>query len=171
MPSAAERRPGIYPMVAGTVLGLDLLTKAVVERSFDHGRVVSVLGDWVQLRLVYNPGAAFGLDLGSQSRWIFLVLAVTAVAVLTRFAWNTAAADRFRLLALGLVAGGAAGNLIDRVRSPQGVVDFLDVGLSTMRWPTFNVADIGVTCGAIALAVSFWLEDARRSRATSSSSP
>ena len=71
----------------------------------------------------------------------------------------------------GLVAGGAAGNLIDRVRSPQGVVDFLDVGLSTMRWPTFNVADIGVTCGAIALAVSFWLEDARRSRATSSSSP
>jgi signal peptidase II len=171
MPSAAERRPGIYPMVAGTVLGLDLLTKTVVERGFDRGRVVSVLGDWVQLRLVYNPGAAFGLDLGSQSRWIFLALAAVAVAALTRFAWNTSAADRFRLLALGLVAGGATGNLIDRVRSPQGVVDFLDVGLGMMRWPTFNVADIGVTCGAISLAISFWLEDARRSRVEPSSSP
>jgi signal peptidase II len=158
-------------MVAGTVLGLDLLTKTVVERGFDHGRVVSVLGDWVQLRLVYNPGAAFGLDLGSQSRWLFLALAAVAVAALTRFAWNTSAADRFRLLALGLVAGGATGNLIDRVRSPQGVVDFLDVGLGTMRWPTFNVADIGVSCGAIALAISFWLEDARRSRVEPSSSP
>ena len=171
MPSAAERRLGIYPMVAGAVLGLDLLTKAVVERRLDHGRVVSVLGDWVQLRLMYNPVAAFGLHLGSQSRWIFLALAVAAVVVLTRFAWHTSAADRFRLLALGLVAGGATGNLVDRVRSSQGVVDFLDVGLGINRWPTFNVADIGVSCGAIALAISFWLEDARRSRGVPSSSP
>jgi signal peptidase II len=63
------------------------------------------------------------------------------------------------------VAGGAAGNLIDRVRSAQGVVDFIDVGVGATRWPTFNVADMGVSCGAIALAISLWMEDARRSRA------
>ena len=51
--------------------------------------------------------------------------------------------DRFRQLALGLVAGGAAGNLVDRIRSRAGVVDFLDVGIGALRWPTFNVADIG----------------------------
>src|SRR5258705_2211813 len=64
--------------------------------------------------------------------------------------------DRFRQLALGLVAGGAAGNLIDRIRSARGVVDFLDVGIGAYRWPTFNVADIAVSCGAIALAISLW---------------
>ena len=71
-----------------------------------------------------------------------------------------------KLMALcGLVAGGAAGNLLDRVRSAQGVVDFIDVGIGTHRWPTFNIADMGVSCGAIVLAISLWLEDARRSRA------
>jgi signal peptidase II len=72
-------------------------------------------------------------------------------------------------LALGLVAGGAVGNLIDRVRSPRGVVDFLDVGVGALRWPTFNIADIAVSCGAIALAVSLWREDARRPEPESAS--
>ena len=79
------------------------------------------------------------------------------------------AGDRFRQLALGLVAGGAAGNLIDRIRSGRGVVDFLDVGIGALRWPTFNVADIAVSCGAIALAISLWREDARRPEPESAS--
>ena len=73
--------------------------------------------------------------------------------------------DRFRQIALGLIGGGAAGNLVDRIRSSQGVVDFLDVGVGTLRWPTFNVADIAVSCGAVALAFSLWREDARRAQA------
>jgi signal peptidase II len=77
--------------------------------------------------------------------------------------------DWFRQLALGLVAGGAAGNLIDRVRSARGVVDFLDVGIGTLRWPTFNVADIAVSCGAIALVISMWREDAHRAQTESAS--
>lgn len=169
MRSVAERLPRYAASSAG-VLALDLVTKAWIERSFDHSRVVPVLGEWFQLRLVYNPGAAFGLDLGPYSRWIFLVIAVVAVVTLTRLAWTTPPGDRLRLWALGLVAGGAAGNLFDRVRSPLGVVDFLDLGVGALRWPTFNVADIGVSLGAIALAVSFWLEDARRTRVASTPS-
>lgn len=169
MRSVAERLPRYAASAAG-VLGLDQVTKAWIERSFDHSRVVPVLGEWFQLRLVYNPGAAFGLDLGPYSRWIFLVIAVVAVVTLTRLAWTTAPADRLRLWALGLVAGGATGNLFDRVRSPLGVVDFLDLGVGALRWPTFNLADIGVSLGAIALAVSFWLEDARRTRVASTPS-
>jgi signal peptidase II len=76
-------------------------------------------------------------------------------------ALNTPPVDRFRLLALGLVAGGAAGNMIDRIRSAQGVADFFDLGLAAARFPTFNVADMGVSAGAVLLAVSFWLADSR----------
>ena len=69
------------------------------------------------------------------------------------------------------MAGGAFGNLVDRVRSAQGVVDFLDVGIGLHRWPTFNVADIGVSLGAIALAWSLWLEDDRREAAQRAALP
>jgi len=64
-----------------------------------------------------------------------------------------------RLVAIPLVTGGAIGNLIDRVRSSRGVIDFFDFGFGTMRWPVFNVADIGVTVGALMLAVSLWREE------------
>ncbi|MEE8477810.1 MAG: signal peptidase II, partial [Gemmatimonadales bacterium] len=96
-------------------------------------------------------------------------IAAVAVVVLFRMSRSAPVGDWFRQLALGLVTGGAAGKLIDRVRSPRGVVDFLDVGIGTMRWPTFNVADIAVSLGAIALAISLWREDAEQTRSQSPS--
>jgi signal peptidase II len=146
---------------------LDLITKLIAEATLLRTPGIAVVGDWVQLRLVYNPGAAFGLSVGPYSRWIFFVVALVAVFVLARMSRTSPAGDKFRQFALGLVAGGAAGNLIDRVRSARGVVDFLDVGIGALRWPTFNVADIAVSCGAIALAISLWREDARRAEAES----
>src|SRR5437879_13287316 len=74
--------------------------------------------------------------------------------------------DRFRLLALALVCAGAVGNVVDRIRSAQGVVDFVDVGIGSARWPTFNVADSAITVGAIALAVSLWLRGRAQESAT-----
>ena len=167
MASAAEIvSPGeprrVFVFAALATMVLDLVTKLIAEATLLRTPGVSVFGDWFQLRLVYNQGAAFGLHVGPYSRWIFFTVALVAVFVLARMSRNTSAADRFRQLALGLVAGGAVGNLIDRVRSARGVVDFLDVGVGSVRWPTFNVADIAVSCGAIALAISLWREDARR---------
>jgi signal peptidase II len=78
---------------------------------------------------------------------------------------STRPGDRLRLLALALVCGGATGNLLDRIRSPQGVVDFLDVGVGDWRWPTFNVADSAITVGAMALAIILWLEGRSAHRA------
>ncbi len=155
----AERR--VFWTAAAVTVVLDLITKLVAEATLLRTPGISVLGDWFQLRLVYNQGAAFGLHVGPYSRWIFFGVALIAVFVLTRMSQGAPAGDRFRQLALGLVAGGAAGNLIDRLRSARGVVDFLDVGVGTVRWPTFNIADIAVSCGAIALAISLWREDAR----------
>ena len=163
MPSAAERR--LFWTAAVVVMVADLATKLVVERALALRSAVAVVGETFQLRLVYNPGAAFGLHLGPWSRWIFLAVAVGAIIVLDRMSRTASVGDKLRQLACGLVAGGAFGNLVDRIRSTQGVVDFLDVGIGIHRWPTFNVADIGVSCGAILLAWSLWLEDSARERA------
>ena len=156
----AERR--VFWTAAAATVVLDLITKIVAEAVLLRTPGIAVLGDWFQLRLVYNQGAAFGLHLGPYSRWIFLTVAIVAVVVLRRMSRTSPPGDWFRQLALGLVAGGAAGNLIDRIRSTRGVVDFLDVGIGALRWPTFNVADIAVSCGAIALVVSMWREDVRQ---------
>jgi signal peptidase II len=166
MPSGAERR--LYWVAGLTVLCLDLVSKYLAEQHLLRSAGRSVFGEWFQLRLVYNPGAAFGLDLGPYSRWIFMVVAIVAVIVLFRMARQAGPGDWFRQLAVGLVSGGAVGNLTDRIRSGQGVVDFLDLGVGQWRWPTFNVADMAVSCGAIALAISLWREDARREAEASS---
>lgn len=115
-----------------------------------------IFGNTVRFTLVYNSGAAFGLHAGEYSRWIFITLTVAAVFVLSRLLRETRPDDQMRLMAIGLVLGGAFGNLINRLWSPRGVVDFLDVGVGDHRWPTFNVADIGVSIGAFVLAWVLW---------------
>ena len=163
----AERR--VFWTAALVIVVLDLITKLIAEATLLRTPGVSVLGDWFQLRLVYNPGAAFGLHLGPYSRWIFFTIALVAVFVLHRMSRSSPPGDWFRQLALGRVAGGAAGNLVDRIRSGRGVVDFFDVGIGALRWPTFNVADIAVSCGAIALVISMWREDSQRPQPESAS--
>ncbi len=147
---------------------LDRLTKIVADRSLGD-RVVQVLGPIVQFRLVHNQGAAFGLELGVWQRWIFVVIAIVAVLWLYRASREAPTSDRLRQFAVAFVAGGAAGNLIDRLLSARGVTDFIDIGVGATRWPTFNVADTAVTCGAVALALSLWREDSRRAPATTPS--
>jgi signal peptidase II len=163
MKSGADARRVFWPLAISWVV-LDVVTKRWAERGLAMVPPVEVLGDWLQLRLVYNQGAAFGLHLGAYSRWIFLSVAVIAVIGISLRAreadWN----EWLRQIAAALVVGGATGNLLDRIRGSAGVVDFIDAGIGASRFPTFNVADIGVSCGAVALAISFWLEDSRRSR-------
>jgi len=159
---SAVRPPALFWAVALAVLAGDLVTKRIVELHLLPVPPVAVWGEWLQLRLVYNQGAAFGLDLGPYSRWIFMGLAGIAVVLLYRLSRASPRADTLRHLACGLVTAGAAGNLVDRLRHAHGVVDFIDVGIGSYRWPTFNVADMGVSIGAILLAISLWVEDSRR---------
>jgi len=148
-----------WPVVL-MVIALDVVTKAFAEQYLVPQRIPhDVFGDWVRLTLVYNPGAAFGLHLGEQSRWIFMALTVAALVILARLYAATSPGARARTLALALVCAGAVGNLLDRIRSSLGVVDFIDVGIGDARWPTFNVADIAVSSGAFLLAWVLWRED------------
>ncbi len=163
MASAIERRR--FSLVVGAIVALDLITKLVAERVLPRYVGVPVLGDTVQLRLVYNLGAAFGLNVGDHSRWVFMALSLAAIVVLVSMLKTTRPGDWLRLYALAAICAGAVGNLIDRVRSARGVVDFVDVGVGALRWPTFNVADMAVTCGACALALSLWSEGKRTASA------
>jgi signal peptidase II len=147
-------------LVPGIVI-VDQVTKMIVRRSMRPLEQIDVIGSLVRLTFIHNPGAAFGIYLGPYSRGIFLGLSALALVVLAAMYWYTPAMDRIRLVAIALICSGALGNLIDRVRSAQGVVDFVDVGINDLRWPVFNVADMAVTMGAIVLALSLWREDRR----------
>jgi len=148
-------------VVLAAVVLLDVVTKLLVQSNLALDRQIDVLGSVIRLTYIHNPGAAFGLYFGPWSRQIFLALSLVALGVLVAMYWYTPALEKARLLAIALICGGALGNLLDRVRSPNGVGDFVDVGLGAMRWPVFNVADIAVTTGAIVLALSLWREDRR----------
>lgn len=165
MASDADRR--LFWLTAAGIVAADLVTKLLAESLLSAVRPLQLAGEYVQLRLVYNKCAAFGLCLGAPaySRWIFLGLAIVALFVLRSMVRSARPGDRIRLLSLALVCAGAVGNVIDRLRSGQGVVDFVDVGVGATRWPTFNVADSAITVGAIVLAVSLWLEGRAQERA------
>jgi len=138
----------------------DVITKAIAVYSLAPQRIPhEVIGEALRFTLVYNPGAAFGLNVGEHSRWIFMVLTIGALIILGRLYRQTRDGDLPRTLAIALVCAGAVGNLIDRIKSPLGVVDFIDVGFGDTRWPTFNLADMAVSTGAFLLAWVLWGEE------------
>lgn len=160
-----------WPVLVAVVVS-DAITKALAQRWLTLPELPhDVLGNAVRFTLVYNPGAAFGISLGAYSRWIFMALTALALAILARLYAATERGNVPRTLALALVCGGALGNLMDRVWSGLGVVDFIDIGLRSARWPTFNVADVAVSTGAVLLAIVLWGEDREASAAASVSSP
>jgi signal peptidase II len=136
----------------------DCTTKRLAERHLVPEHIPHpVVGDVVRLTLAYNPDAAFSISLGEYSRLGFSLIAIVVVGVLASVYRTTPSQDGMQATALALVAGGAIGNVMDRFRTPggtyRGVVDFIDIGVGGWRFWTFNLADVGVTCGAILLAL------------------
>lgn len=169
MPGALTASPKTtaFWTALGAVLATDVVTKRAAEHALSPHVPHAVAGDAIRLTLTYNTGAAMNSSLGDFSRIGFSLIAVVMVVVLYRMYRAASATDTWQALALGLVCGGAVGNLADRVRSARGVVDFIDVGTADWRFWTFNVADAGVTAGAALLAVILF----RRDRAHGASAP
>lgn len=143
------RHTGIFLACAAAVVALDQATKAVASSGLETGESVSVLGDFIRLTLVHNTGAAFGLFPGS--RVPFIIVSVLAIGVVLYLFFRDTYRSVWNRTLLGCILGGAIGNLVDRVRLGW-VVDFIDVGFGTARWPVFNVADSAVTLGVLLLA-------------------
>ena len=145
---------GGYGLLA---LVLDQLTKWGAVAAIDPLQPVTVIPGLLDLVLVHNRGAAFGFLNRSDIQWQFwlflgatVVAAVAIVALLrsSRFnAWLSAG--------LGLVLGGALGNLVDRIRF-RAVIDFVDVYVGQWHWPAFNVADMAICVGAFLACIVIW---------------
>jgi signal peptidase II len=143
-----KRRVRLLMTVAAVILVLDIVTKVLAVRLLTPGQPVSIIGDTVTWTLVRNSGAAFSMATGYT--W---VLTLIATAVVIGIIWmGRRLVSPWWAIGLGMILGGAMGNLVDRFfRSPgplRGhVVDFLSIGW----WPVFNVADPSVVGGAILL--------------------
>jgi signal peptidase II len=151
--SAAQKRAWLLAgSLGGTVLVLDQAVKAVVESELVPGEQIDLLGP-VGLTLAHNEGVAFGLAGGGVLPLVaFALLALGFVGYL--FARNTTVPGLW--LAVGLVAGGALGNLVDRLRAGE-VTDYVEIG----SWPPFNLADVAITAGVAVFALIFLREDRR----------
>ncbi|HEV8265028.1 MAG TPA: signal peptidase II [Gemmatimonadales bacterium] len=150
----SRRARWFWPLMA-TILVTDCATKRAAEARLAPAYVPHpVVGDVVRLTLSYNSDAAMGLSLGRHSRPALMFLTAVALLVLAVLYRRTDPANRLAAIGLALVVGGALGNLVDRVRSPVGVVDFIDIGIGQFRFWTFNVADVGITLGALVLVLA-----------------
>ncbi|MGH2465552.1 MAG: signal peptidase II [Candidatus Limnocylindrales bacterium] len=147
----ARARPAwlVFGGLAAIVLVLDQLAKAWIVGNIAPGQVVDVIGSWVRLIFSRNDGALFGL-FGSSAT----LFAIGSLAVLVLIIWYHARSPRSLLLsiALGLLLGGALGNLIDRIRLGY-VVDFVDMGIGSLRFFTFNVGDSAISTAILLLLI------------------
>ena len=153
--------------VAGLALAADIATKAWVEWTFRLGEGFWVIDGILKLEHVRNSGVAFGMfaDLAWRWRLPFFLVTLGAAGYLPWQLWDQARRTVWGRVALGLIAGGAVGNLIDRLRYGE-VVDFIDVWIGRFHWPTFNAADSCICVGTGILLVVLW-----RTKAEAPSTP
>lgn len=137
----------------------------VVEHLSGEGVPYPVVDSFVRFTLHHNPGTAFGFDIGDYvGAWArpILIGGMSLILIaLLRIYYQAAPRARLTAIAVGLAAGGALGNIYDRIRFQAGVVDFIDVGVGMHRFYIFNVADVGVGVGALLLALSMLREEPR----------
>ena len=150
-----KRKWVVFAIVVVILVLLDQGTKRWALETLERGMTQHAWGGALLLTLSFNRGAAFGLDLGPASRPLFILLSVVVLIWLGTVYQRTPAGSRSRAAGVALVSGGAIGNLIDRMLSGRGVVDFLgpyDLGI--MVWPIFNLADCWVVAGIALLVLS-----------------
>jgi len=131
-------------ILAVVVLVLDQLTKWLVMTRMTEFSQIPVIEGFFSIQYVRNPGAAFGML--ADQRWLFISVSIAAIAGMIYFLRHPESRAGIVRLALGLLIGGAAGNLVDRIRFGK-VVDFFLFYWRDYSFPNFNVADIGITVG------------------------
>jgi signal peptidase II len=148
--------------LAAVILAVDQLTKAWLTSFLAPGQSVEVLGDLIRLRHSQNAGGLFGLFQGQALPFALISMVVVGLIVLYHARGGR---DAYLSITLGLLLGGALGNLTDRLRLGY-VVDFVDAGIGDLRWYTFNVADASISFAILLLlAASLWPAAARRAAA------
>ena len=147
-----KKAPYFWPVALAIIIA-DFVSKRLILASMSYGETKQVFGDFVRFTLGFNNGIAFGLKFGDAARPLLIIFTLAAVAGIIWIYRTTDARHRLQLLALGLILGGAVGNLLDRFQRAAGVADFIDVGIGPKRFWTFNIADSAITVGAILLVL------------------
>jgi len=149
---------GIFFITLALVAGLDQLSKWYISSTMSLHASYPVIEGFFNITYIRNPGAAFGFLANAAPLFRSGFLITVSVAAIVMILWYLARDRSVGVLltaALALITGGAAGNLIDRVRFGN-VVDFLDVYAGTWHWPAFNVADSAISIGAVLLVVEMF---------------
>ncbi|GAB7022857.1 signal peptidase II [Salidesulfovibrio brasiliensis] len=144
---------------AAIMVALDQWTKWLVMEKLPLWSWKRIIPDFFNLVHVRNKGTAWGFLDREDIDWqvpLFIAITVVALIFIGQLLRKTEEEDGWMIAGLGMIAGGAIGNLIDRVRLGE-VVDFLDFYVGTYHWPAFNIADSALTVGAGAVMISLWL--------------
>ena len=153
-----RNRYAIITAAMAIVVALDQLSKAWVLAAIPQYTEIPIIQGLFSLVHVRNRGAAFGFlnrhDISWQF-WLFFAATLIAAVVVFMLAKHARAREYAFFTSLGLILGGAIGNLIDRIRFRE-VVDFLDFYYGGYHWPAFNVADIAICCGAFLALILSW---------------
>jgi len=139
--------------VAGAVVIFDQITKQIVRNSMELGESFDILGSVMRFTFVENKGLAFSIKVSNIA--IFTGLSFIASAVVFYYLYKYRNESFNIYLPLALIFGGAIGNMIDRILFSK-VVDFVDVGISSYRWPVFNIADSAVSVGLVWFLIVSW---------------
>lgn len=143
------------------ILGLDIITKALVVKYISIYERVDVLGSFLQLTLIYNQGGIFGILQGYQQ--FFLIVSIIVFLLLIAYYILEKNKTLIFTISMGLICAGAIGNILDRISGKPGVVDFIYIGDDAVfRWPAFNVADSSIVIGATLLILHQIIEEKKR---------
>ncbi|WP_040428277.1 signal peptidase II [Corynebacterium ulceribovis] len=151
-PNRRKSKAGLLALIAIATIVIDQISKITAINALDSGRVIDVLGSWLTFRLVRNPGAAFSM--GVDVTWLFTTIQLVFVLGVVAYTfWARKVTDTVTAVSLGLLAGGAAGNLTDRLLREPGfyhghVIDFIAVD----GFAIFNLADCAISVGVAILA-------------------
>ncbi|MEK6791968.1 MAG: signal peptidase II [Deltaproteobacteria bacterium] len=147
----------IAAIIAASVFVIDMITKAVITHTFVLGESMEVINGFFDIVYVINRGAAFSIlnNAGMLGTLILIGASVVALGILIYLIGQSKIL--LTTVALSLIAGGAAGNLVDRVRLGF-VVDFLDLHVGRLHWPAFNAADSAITVGVVLAVYAFYIK-------------
>ena len=169
------RKERLLPLLAAVVLALDQFTKYLALSHLTVGESVPFIGNLVRWTLVFNPGGAFSFHLGNATYHLILSLIILAVLIIYIIRHR---ATTHVSVPLSIVAGGAIGNIIDRLRFDE-VVDFIDCDFFNItigsyhldRWPIFNISDMALSCGIITTIVLVYFHSRKKGKEDDSLEP
>jgi len=153
-----KRTRVFWPLLI-TVFLADCTTKRVAVETLSPGEPQEVVGEAFRFNLTFNRSAAMGLPAGEYGKEALGILSLVVAAVLGMWYRRSGPGDVLLSGALALVIAGALGNAWERLFSPRGVVDLIDIGMGSLSFWTFNIADVAITAGACLLAVASWRKE------------